>query len=267
MGADIVGEPGITPNLGVIVGGAICDSRTGLRTESSTGEQLAIRNADGYRGQEGADGVRCGFGQNGCVLSRSEQNGRRLLIVGFNPRDSNFPLESAFPLLMAGSVEWMTHSVDDVADSYSTGEIDFPGPASKITAPSGKEVPFARKDADIHFLALETGMYRIVSPGGETNITVNAPALPAQRVQPTAAEAAEVENEFRPPAASDMWRWLVLLAIVALWLEWLLYYSARERQRAAEVREAPADQPLAELDQELEEQEESGFRDPNLVGR
>ena len=86
------------------------------------------------------------------ILAR-EQDGRRILIVGFNPHDSNFPLESAFPLLMAGSVEWMTHSVDEVADSLSTGEIDLPGPATKIVAPSGKEVPFARKGAEVHLLA------------------------------------------------------------------------------------------------------------------
>jgi len=200
------------------------------------------------------------------ILAR-EQNGRRILIVGFNPHESNFPMESAFPLLMAGSVEWMTHSVDEVADSFSTGEIDLPGPATKIIAPSGREVPFARKGADVHWLALETGMYRIVAPGGETSIAVNPPALPAQRVQLTAAEAAEVEREARPPAPWDMWRWLVLLAVVALWLEWRLYYSARERQRAAEVLEAPGDQAAPEIDRELEEQEESQFRNPNFVGR
>ena len=200
------------------------------------------------------------------ILAR-ERDGRRILIIGFNPHDSNFPLESAFPLLMAGSVEWMTHSVDEVAGSLSTGEIDLPVPATKIIAPSGKEVPFARKGADIHLLASETGMYRIVAPGGETSFAVNPPALPAHRVMPTAAEAAEVEREPLPPAAWDMWRWLALLATLALWLEWWLYYSARERQRVAEVREAPGDQPLPDLDEELEEPEESGFRKPNFVGR
>ena len=108
------------------------------------------------------------------ILAR-EQDGRRILIIGFNPHDSNFPLESAFPLLMAGSLEWMTHSVDEVADSLSTGELDLPGPATKIVSPSGKEVPFARKGADVHLLALETGTYRIVSPGGETTAAVNPP--------------------------------------------------------------------------------------------
>ena len=200
------------------------------------------------------------------ILAR-ERDGRRILIIGFNPHDSNFPLESAFPLLMAGSVEWMTHSVDEVADSLSTGEIDLPGPATKIIAPSGGEVPFARKGADIHLFASETGMYRVIAPGGETSVAVNPPALPAQRVQLTAAEAAGVENEPLPPASWDMWRLLVLLAIAALWLEWWLYYAARERQRVAEVLVAPGDQPLAEFDPELEEKVESEFRNPNLVGR
>ena len=201
------------------------------------------------------------------ILAR-EQNGHRILIVGFNPHDSNFPQESAFPLLMAGSVEWMTHSVDEVADSLSTGEIDLPGPVTKIISPSGKELPFARKGADIHWLALETGMYKIVSPGGgETSLAVNPPALPAERVQPTAQEAAQVEREPLPPTSWDMWRWFVLLAIVALWLEWWLYYEARERQRAAEVPAPSGDLPAPEVDLELEEREDTVLRKSNLAGR
>jgi hypothetical protein len=200
------------------------------------------------------------------ILAR-EQEGHRILIVGFNPHDSNFPLESAFPLLMAGGVEWMTHSVDEVADSLSTGEIDLPGPVTKIVAPSGREVPFARKGADVHFLALETGMYGIVAPGGETSIAVNPPALPAQIVQPTQAETAQVEREPLPPPSWDAWRWLVLLAILALWAEWWLYYLAREQQREKEVREDPGNLPLSEVKLELDEKEPSGIRNPNLVGR
>ena len=93
------------------------------------------------------------------ILAR-EQNGHRLLIIGFDPHNSNFPLQSAFPLLMAGGIEWMTHSVDETADSLSTGELDLPGPATRIIAPSGKDVSFARKGPDVHLLATETGMYR-----------------------------------------------------------------------------------------------------------
>ena len=204
------------------------------------------------------------------ILAR-EQNGRRILIIGFNPHDSNFPLESAFPLLMAGGVEWMTHSVDEVADSLSTGEVDLPGPATKIIAPSGKEVPFARKGADVHLFASETGMYRIAAGGGETTVAINPPALPSERMQLTPPEAADIEGEPIPPAAWDMWRWLVLAAIVALWMEWWLFYAARERQRAAEVHDAPGDQPSPEPEDELElearPREESVVSKSKFVGR
>ncbi len=201
------------------------------------------------------------------VILARERDGHRILIVGFNPHDSNMPQESAFPLLMAGSIEWMTHSVDEAADSLSTGEVDQPGPATKILAPSGREVPFARKGAEVHWLATETGMYKIAGPGGETSVPVNPPALPEQRVQLTATEAAEVEGEPLPPATWDMWRWLVLLAIAALWLEWWLYYTAREKQRTLEATETPGEPPQPEVDLELEEREKSIFRSSNLVGR
>jgi len=200
------------------------------------------------------------------ILAR-EQDGHRILLIGFDPHDSNLPLESAFPLLMAGSLEWMTHSVDEVANSVSTGEIDLPGPATKVVAPSGKEVPFARKDSEIHLLALETGMYRIIAPGGETSVAVNPPALPSERLEPTATETAGIEREPHPAANWNLWRWLILLAIVALWAEWWLYYSARERQRTAEVQAAPEELPLPDADRELEGQERSEFRNPKYVGR
>jgi hypothetical protein len=128
-------------------------------------------------------------------------------------------------------------------------------------------VPFARKGANLHLLALETGTYRIVGPNSESRIAINPPALPALRVQLTAAETAEAEREPLPRATWDMWRWLVIAAILALWLEWALYYMARERQRVAEVHEGPADQPKKEFDAELEIGEESAPRKSNLVGR
>jgi Ca-activated chloride channel homolog len=200
------------------------------------------------------------------ILAR-EQDGHRILLIGFDPHDSNLPLESAFPLLMAGGLEWMTHSVDEVANSLSTGEIDLPGPATRIVAPSGKEVPFARKDSEIHLLALETGMYRIVSAGGETSVAVNPPALPSERLEPTPREAAGIEREPLPAANWNLWRWLILLAIVALCAEWSLYYSARERQRAAEIQAVPVEPPLTGAARDLEAQERPEFRNPNYVGR
>jgi len=198
------------------------------------------------------------------ILAR-EQNGHKLLIIGFDPHNSNFPLESAFPLLMAGAMEWMTHSVDEAADSFAAGELDLPGPVTRIVGPSGKDVPFARKGADVHLLALQTGIYRIIAPSGETAIAVNTPLLPARRMAAEGAETAAVEGEPFQPVQAELWRLLVLLGILALWLEWWLYYSSRERQRTAEIRELPGDDISLHLDREVEDREESESRKTNLV--
>ena len=199
------------------------------------------------------------------IIAR-EQNGHRLLIIGFNPHNSNFPLQSAFPLLMAGGVEWMTHSVDESAESLSTGELDLQGPATRIISPSGRDVPFARKAQDVHLLATETGVYRVVSPSGETNVAVNTPLLPAQRMTLTPPETARIESEPFQRPGGDLWRWLVLLGMAALWLEWWLYYSGRENRRAMEMRAAPVDVDLQNAEMELDRAaEEPEGRKPNFV--
>jgi hypothetical protein len=199
------------------------------------------------------------------ILAR-EQNGRKLLIIGFDPHKSNFPLQSAFPLLMAGGIEWMTRAVDESAESLSTGELDLPGPVTRITAPSGKEVPFARNGPEVHLLAVETGMYRVLAPSGETNVAVNTALLPAQRMKPTSAETAGIEPEPLQQAGWHLWRWLVILGMVALWLEWWLYYSSRENRRAMEMREMPGDSELLNADLELEPApERSEVRKPRVV--
>jgi hypothetical protein len=199
------------------------------------------------------------------IIAR-EQNGHRLLIIGFDPHNSNFPLQSAFPLLMAGGMEWMTHSVDESAQSLSTGELDLPGPATRIIAPSGRDVPFARKGQDVHLLATETGVYRVVSSNGETNVAVNTPLLPAQRMTLTPPETAGIESEPFQRPGGDLWRWLGLLGMVALWLEWWLYYSGRENRRAMEMRAAPVDIELQNTELDLERAaEESEDRKPNFV--
>jgi hypothetical protein len=100
-------------------------------------------------------------------------------------------------------------------------------------------------------------------------------------VQLTQAEAAGIEAEPIPPATWDFWRWLVALAMFALVAEWLLYYSAKERQRAAEFSEPvgpapPRDTNDLEITGELPDErrgartgtrDASAIRNPNLVGR
>ena len=168
------------------------------------------------------------------LIVAREQNRHRVLMIGFDPWDSNLPQQPAFPLLMAGAVEWLAHPVEDNVDSLSTGELDLPGPATRIIGPSGRDIPFARNALGVHLLALDTGAYRVVGVNGATTVEVNAPPfLPSLRIKPEAAETLPVEPEAIQNRIQDLWPWLVALAMIALWAEWWLFYWKRLNQTPA----------------------------------
>lgn len=179
------------------------------------------------------------------LIVAREQNRHRILIIGFDPHDSNFPQQSAFPLLIAGSVEWLTHPIEDVADSLSAGELDLPGPAARVISPSGAEVPFARNGSNVHLLAFDTGLYRVVGANRTATFAVNTPPLlPSERVQATDAEKRSIQAETIPYQGNYLWRTLAVLGIIALWAEWWLFYSARINPQAAMTQQMFQDTQL-----------------------
>jgi len=174
------------------------------------------------------------------ALAREEQ-GRKTLLVGFDPRQSNFPLQPAFPLLMASAIEWMTGAVEEMADSLTAGELNLAGPARRVFSPSGAELPLARQGRDLYLLALQAGLYRLRTSDRELKVAVNIPSLPFQRWQPTPAEAAELPPGPLSESGRALWQWLVLLALVALWAEWQLFYPSLSLRQGARSAPAAAD--------------------------
>jgi hypothetical protein len=200
------------------------------------------------------------------VIIAREQDQHRLVLIGFNPRDTNFLQEPAFPLLIAGSMEWLTHSVDELPNSVAIGEVDLPGPIARIFAPSGKEVPFALSGDDAHWTARETGFYRVITPGGEATVAVNIPQLPTHRLDVTPGETAVPEPEPLPQPALDLWRWLVALALIPLWLEWRLYYSGARKRQIAEAGEFASGIAMQDRDPITgRSREGSQAHDPSMV--
>jgi hypothetical protein len=193
---------------------------------------VSVRAAGHLEAQKGDTVLASSTGNSSepLILAR-EKGGYRSVVVGFDPLDSNFTMEPAFPLLVAASVEWMTRPVEDSGDGLTAGTLDLPFALHSIVAPSGREVPFARVGDAVHFFAGESGRYRITGPGGSADLMVNMPQLPTQRWKPTAEEEAAVESEPEIPPTRDLWRWLFGFALLALWAEWQLFYFIRVRAR------------------------------------
>ncbi len=79
---------------------------------------------------------------------------------------------------------------------------------------------------ELHLLALQAGVYRVAGTGGERRIAFNIPPLPAQRWKAGAAEKARLEASPLEDTGRDLWRWLVLLSLIPLWVEWRLFHRS-----------------------------------------
>lgn len=161
-----------------------------------------------------------------------QKNGRRYVIADFDPLDSNFTEESAFPLLMAASIEWMTHPIEEQGEFLTAGSVDLPVALSRVTALSGRDVLFATDDSSSHFFGSESGLYRVTDGNQTLEVPVNVPSLPTARMVPTKAEAAPLGAQPVPIDQQELWRLLVALALIALWLEWRFFYYRREKAQA-----------------------------------
>lgn len=171
------------------------------------------------------------------ILAR-EEKGRKAVIIDFDPLDSNFTEEPAFPLLMAASIEWMTHPIVERGEFLAAGSVDLNLPLSRIAAPSGRDVLFAGDESSAHFFADENGIYHITSAGQSLDVPVNVPALPSTRMASTVAEAAALPAQPVAISQQELWRFLVALALIALWLEWRLFYFRRDKANKPDTRSA-----------------------------
>lgn len=78
------------------------------------------------------------------VLAR-DQDGRKSLVIGFDPRRSTFPQQRSFPLLMAGALEWMAGPIEDAVES--AGPAPLPGYAWR---PAAEQQPLPNQTTAVY---------------------------------------------------------------------------------------------------------------------
>ena len=85
---------------------------------------------------------------------------------------------------------------------------------------------FARAGQNVHLLALQSGVYRLVAEA-VSGWSPSLPPLPAQQWRPSAQEIAAVEPESVRGEPWEVWRWLIALSLLATWAEWWLFHYLR----------------------------------------
>lgn len=179
--------------------------------------------------------------EGGDVILAGENNGRQVGVIAFGLGNSDLPLQIAFPILMNNFMDWYrpdTAAFDTTA--VRTGEsltITPPLRADRVrvTKPDGDQREF---DVDSGLLIYAdtdlTGVYRVeVFDGSETlqdaqfavNLfdAVESDIAPRSEITLGQTVITEVSDE-EERGQREFWRWLALIAVVILMLEWFIYH-------------------------------------------
>ncbi|HEY3290286.1 MAG TPA: hypothetical protein VGK87_09180, partial [Anaerolineae bacterium] len=168
--------------------------------------------------------------QGGPVLYAGELAGAdsafgRVVLLPFELRRSDLPLQVAFPILMANTVEWLAPPQGlNIASSVKPGEVVPLNQGSIVQLPDGGRVAvdqrgFAQTD--------QLGVYRVQDKdvNGAFAVVFSNPA--ESKIAPNlqlqvggVTPSAEVKPQF---TQREVWSWLAAMALVLLMVEWWVY--------------------------------------------
>jgi hypothetical protein len=180
-------------------------------------------------------------GEGGPLLLTGEHNGRRLVVLTFDLRDSDLPLQIAFPILMANITGWLNPGrAFDAPNGLQPGASVTIAPGASTTAvlvtkPDGATWTEEVSEGDIFFTQTEQlGLYQVALRDNDGNRAAGSFAVnlfspeestirPSETLQighitvTTADEAGDVGQR-------ELWPWLAALAFIILMLEWWVHH-------------------------------------------
>ncbi|MEM7378809.1 MAG: BatA and WFA domain-containing protein [Pseudomonadota bacterium] len=169
---------------------------------------------------------------------RRLQPGQRQIVLGFDLLNSNFPHQTAFPLFIRKSIEWLaapgfslaTGPGGDRSRQVAAGE-----PFTLAFPPHTDEVLIASPDGDAEAVALDaprytfadtskTGLYQYSIAGVRhyiaANLTDAAESNITQRVSAAAVTATPPDAELTGITQQPLWPYLAWCALALLLAEW-----------------------------------------------
>jgi hypothetical protein len=179
--------------------------------------------------------------EGGPLLLTGERNGRRLAVLTFDLRDSDLPLQIAYPILMANINDWLNPGrAFDAPTGLKPGDPVTIAPGASATAllvtkPDGTTWVQEVAEGDILFTESEQlGLYQVAlrdSSGDRAagSFAVNLFSPEESAIQPadtiqigqTTVVTAEEEGDV---GQRELWPWLAALAFIILMLEWWVHH-------------------------------------------
>jgi Ca-activated chloride channel homolog len=179
----------------------------------------------------------------GPLLLAGETQGRQIALFSFDLRQSDLPLQIAYPILMTSLLDWFAPASLARESQLSVGETAaFVPPADaatlRVALPDGttRDLPVISTDDVLFADTSQIGLYALSAlADGETvaqgAFAVNLFDAGESDLTPypsiTLGESTITPEAGEETGQREFWPWLALAALVVLLLEWLVYHRQR----------------------------------------
>lgn len=179
-----------------------------------------------------------GRSYKGPLLIEGRRSGVKFVALGFDIRESDFPLRIAWPLFLLNAINNFVEEDTSYISSFRTGAV-WHVPASSaaetatLEAPDGTRRTVPIKDGRAVFLGQHAGFYTLrVGAAGAEEVSMFAANLSAPE-ESAIAPVAELKvdgrsagpvGEFKLGVRRELWVYLLAAVLVVTAIEWLTYH-------------------------------------------
>jgi hypothetical protein len=178
-----------------------------------------------------------GASQKGALLLQGRRAGQKFVALGFDVRESDFPLRAAWPLFLLNTINDFVEEDTSYISSFRTGtvwNVPVSSAASEATLemPTGEKRTVPVKDGRAVFLGQHAGFYKIsTGPAAEETsmFAANLSDVAESTIKPREklevdGRAASAVGEFKIGVRREVWIYLLIAVLIITTFEWLTYH-------------------------------------------
>jgi len=166
------------------------------------------------------------------LLAAGENDGQRVVWIGFNPLDSTWPLRVSFPIFIANTVDWLNPGAPIGIRAGKPFHVRLPSGEKPVTIglPNGstQETSTTASGELIFGDTFQQGVYFATYGTNTLQFCVNLLDSDESRIGPRESlqlgEYGTVEATVPVNADKEEWRWIAMLCLVFILFEWWFYH-------------------------------------------
>jgi hypothetical protein len=192
--------------------------------------------------------------EGGALLVAGSRQGTKFVVLGFDVRQSDFPLRIAWPVFLLNTINWFVEEDAEYLSSFKTGDVwHVPAPVgatneATLIDPDNVKHRVPVQEGRAVYFGTRAGFYRLQAPAPKTTPSPDTPRMPdvvfaANLVDPVESKIAprleldgsvhrlEVDGKkggdvkgFNPGINKELWIYILIAVAIITAIEWATYH-------------------------------------------